>query len=130
MSPEERKAAQEKANEKFLPHWKVESGVLVYDGKGSSLQTAQDFGNFILMVDWKIEKGGDSGIYLRGSPQVQIWDPDIHPGKAGEGSGGLYNNQKNPSGPSVRADNPAGEWNRFRILMVGDKVTVHLNNQL
>ena len=46
------------------------------------------------------------------------------------GSGGLYNNQKNPSGPLANADNPIGEWNSFRILMIGDKVTVYLNNIL
>src|ERR1051326_910431 len=111
-------------------HWKVIDGVLTYDGKGQSLCSAKDYGDFELLVDWKIEKAGDSGIYLRGSPQVQIWDPDNHPGRPDEGSGGLYNNQKNPAAPSKRADKPSGEWNRFRILMIGDKVTVHLNDVL
>ena len=77
-------------------HWKAVDGVLVFDGKGRSLCTAKDYGDFEMLVDWKIEKKGDSGIYLRGSPQVQIWDT----GQGGEGgkigSGGLYNNQKNP----------------------------------
>jgi hypothetical protein len=54
---------------------------------------------------------------------VQIWD-------RAEGSGGLYNNQKNTSQPSKRADRPVGEWNRFRILMVGEKVHVFLNGEL
>ena len=57
-------------------------GALVFDGKGQSLSTAKDYGDFELLVDWKIEKDGDSGIYLRGTPQVQIWDNKI-------GSGGL-----------------------------------------
>src|SRR5262245_43555863 len=74
MTPEQREAAQKTANDKYLPHWKVEDGVIVYDGKGNNLQAAQDFGNFELFVDWKIESSGDSGIYLRGNPQVQIWD--------------------------------------------------------
>jgi hypothetical protein len=42
----------------------------------------------------------------------------------------LYNNQKNPSKPTVNADNPVGEWNHFRIRMVGDKVSVWLNDKL
>ena len=75
-------------------HWKAVDGILVFDGKGRSLCTAKDYGDFEMLVDWKIEKKGDSGIYLRGSPQVQIWDAD----QGGEGnkigSGGLYNNQK------------------------------------
>ena len=130
MSAEELATEQKKADEGAFQHWKAENGEIVYDGKNNSLCTSRDYGDFEMLVDWKIEKGGDSGIYLRGSPQVQIWDPDNHPGRPGEGSGGLYNNEKNPNGPSKRADNPVGEWNRFRILMIGDKVTVYLNDQL
>ena len=69
-----RKEKQKEANDKILPHWTVKDGVLDYDGKGNSLQTVKDYGNFELFVDWKIEPKGDSGIYLRGNPQVQIWD--------------------------------------------------------
>ena len=104
-------------------HWTVVDGVLHYDGKGDSLKTERDYGDVELYVDWKIGPKGDSGIYLRGNPQVQIWDDPI-------GSGGLFNNQKNPSTPTVKADRPPGEWNRFRILMVGDRVTIHLNDVL
>ena len=85
--------------------------------------TAKDYEDFEMYVDWKILAHGDSGIYLRGSPQVQIWDPAQWP----VGSGGLYNNQKNPKDPSECADNPIGQWNRFFIRMVGEKVTVVLN---
>lgn len=130
MKPEELAAAETKATTEALKHWKAENGEIVYDGKNNSLCTVKDYSDFEMLVDWKIPPRGDSGIYLRGSPQVQIWDPVNHPGRPNEGSGGLYNNQKNPSGPTHTADNPVGEWNRFRILMVGDKVTVYLNNQL
>lgn len=123
MSPDELAAAQAKANEKMRGHWTVQDGQIVYDGKNDSLCTARDYGDFELLVDWKIPPGGDSGIYLRGSPQVQIWDNP-------EGSGALYNNQKNPRTPLAKADNPPGEWNRFRILMVGERVTVFLNDVL
>ncbi len=126
MSPEELKEAQAKADESMRAHWKVEDGALVFDGKGESLCTAKDYADFEMYVDWKILPEGDSGIYLRGSPQVQIWDPAKWP----VGSGGLYNNQKNPNNPSVCADKPIGEWNSFRIRMVGEKVTVWLNDTL
>ena len=89
-------------------HWKVVDGVLIFDGKGRSLCTAKDYGDFEMIVDWKIEKGGDSGIYLRGSPQVQIWDTANRTVGAEVGSGGLYNNQKNPSKPTKVADKPIG----------------------
>jgi hypothetical protein len=107
-------------------HWKVEEGALVFDGRGEALCTIKDYGDFEMWVDWKILAEGDSGIYIRGLPQVQIWDP----ANSGIGSGGLYNNANNPSQPLVKADKPIGEWNRFYIKMVGDKVTVWLNDQL
>lgn len=123
MTSEQLQAAQAKADEQMRAHWRVEDGVLIYDGKGNNLCTAKDYANFELLIDWKIGKGGDSGIYLRGTPQVQIWDNPV-------GSGGLFNNQKNPSKPLVAADKPVGEWNRFRIKMVGERVSVWLNDQL
>ena len=126
MSREELTAAQKKADEIMRQHWQVIDGVLTFDGHGESLCTAKDYCDFELFVDWKIEKGGDSGIYLRGSPQVQIWDPAQWP----EGSGGLYNNQKNPSKPLKCADRPVGSWNTFYIKMVGERVTVYLNGEL
>jgi 3-keto-disaccharide hydrolase len=134
MTPDELAKAQEEADKIAHEHWKVEDGVLVYSGKGHmSLSTATDYGNFELYVDWKIKEFGDSGIYLRGTPQVQIWDPkDPNQLKNGcdKGSGSLWNNQKNPRFPDVVADNPIGEWNTFHIKMVGEKVTIHLNGKL
>jgi len=115
--------AQKKADKIAQDHWSVSEGVLVYDGKGQSLQTSKDYGDFEFFVDWKIGKKGDSGIYLRGAPQVQIWDDPV-------GSGGFYNNQKNPSKPLKVADKPVGEWNTFRIIMKGDKATIYLNGVL
>ncbi|HVU88222.1 MAG TPA: DUF1080 domain-containing protein [Pirellulales bacterium] len=128
-TPDALAAAQKQADEEMRAHWIVEDGVLKFDGKGRSLCTAKDYGDFELLVDWKILPDGDSGIYLRGSPQVQIWDPASKTA-AGVGSGGLFNNQKNPSKPSKVADKPIGQWNTFRIKMVGDKVSVWLNDEL
>lgn len=126
LTPEARAAAQAEADESLRAHWRVEDGALVFDGKGRSLATARDYTNFELRVDWKILPAGDSGIYLRGTPQVQIWDFTKHP----EGSGGLYNNQNNPSRPLVCADKPIGEWNTFEIRMVDERVNVKLNGRL
>ena len=68
-------------------------------------------------------------------PQVQIWDyTEKAKFKLGadKGSGGLWNNSAGAPGkdPLVLADKPFGEWNAFRIKMVGDKVTIHLNGKL
>jgi HEAT repeat protein len=126
MTPLELAKAQAEADERMRSHWRVLDGALVFDGKGESLCTASDYGDFELLADWKIEKAGDSGLYLRGSPQVQIWDPGANP----VGSGGLYNNQKGKNQPLEKADLTVGEWNSFRVIMIGERVTVYLNDKL
>lgn len=123
-------AEQAKADKAMLDGWKVENGELIFTGHGDNLCTVKQYGDFELLVDWKIQKDGDAGIYLRGTPQVQIWDTSRRDVGAEVGSGGLYNNQKNPSKPAVLADNAIGDWNHFRIIMVGDQVTVYLNGVL
>lgn len=132
LSPTEKNSRQKLANEKMAEHWQVKNGVLEFDGKGQNLVSAKNYGDFELWADWKITSKGDSGIYLRGCPQVQIWDPSDKGGHRDHsvGSGGLHNNKKNPNTPLKRADKPIGEWNQFRILMTGDKVTVYLNGEL
>jgi len=118
--------ATDKNREQAAQHWKIIDGALEYDGKWRSLRTTKDYANYELWVDWKIPPGGDSGIYVRGKPQVQIWDVT----RRKEGSGGLYNNKKHPRKPLVPADNPPGEWNTFYIKIVDDVVTVKLNGKL
>ena len=132
LSPEDGAVKQKQADDNMRAHWQAENGEIVFDGKGRSLCTSRDYADFEMLVDWKIPPHGDSGIYIRGTPQVQIWDPYTQRAQAGSqvGSGGLYNNQKNPSKPLKVADKPIGDWNRFRILMVGEKVHVFLNNEL
>jgi hypothetical protein len=123
MSDDDLAAAQRAADQRMLAHWRVEDGCLHFNGRGDSLCTVRDYADFELLVDWKIPPGGDSGIYLRGSPQVQIWDVPM-------GSGGLYNNVRHSSRPLARADRAPGQWNTFRIRMVGERITVWLNGVL
>jgi hypothetical protein len=130
MTEKELADAQNKANEKTKGDWIVKDGLLVFTGHGDNLATDKMYGDIEMYVDWKITEKGDAGIYLRGSPQVQIWDTSRRDAGAQVGSGGLYNNQVNPSKPLVVADNTIGQWNRFHIIMKGDKVTVWLNGQL
>jgi hypothetical protein len=137
--PEEARAAQiAKWTATMKEHWRVENGELVNDGKGDYATTEKDYGDFELLVEYKTVPGADSGIYLRGCPQVQIWDinqpsqpskPDRNPNK---GSGGLFNNTPKTPGrdPLVVADKPFGEWNQFRIVMTDSRVSVWLNGKL
>ncbi len=130
MKPKELAAKQKEADLKTKDNWSVRDGMIWFTGKGDNLCSVKEYGDFELYLDWRITKDGDSGIYLRGSPQVQIWDTSRTEAGAQVGSGGLYNNEKNPSAPLKVADNPVGEWNTFRILMTGEKVSVWLNGEL
>lgn len=135
--PADKRAEQIKAwTDDMLQHWKVENNELLNDGQGKYATTEKDYGDFELLVEYNMAPKGDSGIYLRNVPQVQIWDPtDPDPeGKLGraKGSGGLWNNTSGFPGkdPLVLADKPAGEWNKLRILMTGSRVSVWLNEKL
>ncbi len=130
MTADELQKAEQVANEKTKNDWIVKDGLLVFTGHGDNLATTKQYSDFEMYVDWKITKKGDAGIYLRGTPQVQIWDTSRRDVGAQVGSGGLYNNKKNQSKPLVVADNKIGEWNTFHIIMQGEKVTVYLNDIL
>jgi len=122
--------------EDMKQHWKVDNGELVNDGKGVYMTTDKEYGDMELLIEYKLLPKGDSGIYLRATPQVQVWDfneeADYWKHGADKGSGSLWNNNPNSPGkwPLVFADKPIGLWNRFRIRQLGDRTWVWLNGQL
>jgi hypothetical protein len=134
--PEEDRAKQDAAwTADMQAHWSADGAELVNDGKGKYATTVKEYGDFELLVDYKTVPLADSGIYLRGCPQVQIWDhtnPAEFKNGAEKGSGGLWNNSAGAPGkdPLVLADKPFGEWNHVRIVMVGSRVSVWLNDKL
>jgi hypothetical protein len=138
LSQEELAAKQQAWNADMAEHWRVDQakGEIVSDGHGVYLATEKDYGDFELYVDWlMVSHNGDSGIYLRSFPQVQIWDPDnpsVASVGAPKGSGALWNNNDDNPGkwPLVKADNPVGQWNTFRIKMIGSRVWVWFNGKL
>ena len=135
MSDEERAKFRQGSMEDVRKHWTVEGDELVNDGHGAYLTTEKDFGDYELLIDYKTVPKADSGIYLRGVPQVQIWDHTNAGEKkngADKGSGALWNNSPDAPGrfPPVVADKPFGEWNKFRIIQVGARTTVYLNDKL
>jgi hypothetical protein len=105
---------------------------------GPYATTEAEFGDIELLLEYKTVPKADSGIYLRGTPQVQIWDwhqkfnPKNPNRKPHLGSGGLFNNTPGSPGrdPLVLADKPFGEWNHFRIRQVGARTWVWLNAKL
>jgi hypothetical protein len=137
LTPEQLSAKQAEWNADRDKHWRVDTakGEIVSDGQGVHLATAKAYADFELYVDWlMVSPNGDSGIYLRNFPQVQIWDP-ANPREVAngvqKGSGALWNNNPDNPGkwPLVKADNPIGQWNTLRVRMIGDKVSIWLNGQ-
>ena len=114
-------------------HWRVDGKELVNDGEGAYLTTDAEFGDAEYQLDYRTVALADSGIYLRGCPQVQIWDTTEAGGKwkigADKGSGGLWNNEQHPRFPPVLADRPFGEWNTLRIRQLGARTWVWLNGK-
>jgi hypothetical protein len=132
----DKEAAVQKQQAAFREHWKAEDGILINDGKGPYATTDADYHDFELVLEYKLAPKADSGIYLRGTPQVQIWDTTEAGGNwkhdARKGSGGLWNNEKGSPGrdPLVYADRPIGEWNQLKIRLVGSRTWVWLNGEL
>ncbi|WP_164100748.1 3-keto-disaccharide hydrolase [Candidatus Laterigemmans baculatus] len=132
------KKSIEEQQAEFKEHWSVENGELVNDGHGPYATTEEEFGDIEFQLEYKTVAKADSGVYLRGTPQVQIWDTTVEGGKTGpprhaeRGSGGLFNNAEDAPGkhPLVHADKPFGEWNQLRIRQVGSRTWVWLNDKL
>lgn len=133
---DQREAAIEKQQAAFKEHWHAEDGELVNDGHGPYATTDEQFGDIQLKLEYKTVAKADSGIYLRGTPQVQIWDTTKEGGKwdrnADKGSGALFNNSKGAPGqlPLVHADKPFGQWNSLDITQLGSRTWVRLNDKL
>lgn len=138
LTGEKKDAALKKMREEFPTNWKAENGELVNDGHGPYATTEQEFGDMEFLIEYKTVPKADSGIYLRGVPQVQIWDKSqiFDPAKPTRrphlGSGGLFNNTPDTPGrdPLVIADKDFGEWNSFRIRQIGARTWVWLNDKL
>jgi hypothetical protein len=131
MGEEERAKLRAEDDATMRAHWSVQGGELVNDGEGAYLTTDVAYGDAEFVLEYKTVAKADSGIYLRGCPQVQIWDFTEAGGKwnlgADKGSGGLWNNEKHERFPPKLADKPFGEWNRLEIRQIGERVWVKLN---
>ena len=138
LAGEEKAANLKSQRAEFPQNWTVGNGELLNDGHGPYATTEEEFGDIELLVEYKTVANADSGIYLRGNPQVQIWDwnqvfdPKNPTRKPHLGSGGLFNNTPGKAGrdPLVIADKPFGEWNQFRIRQIGVRTWIWLNELL
>jgi HEAT repeat protein len=70
MTDKELAAKQKEADMEMRKNWSVDGGAIWFSGNGANLCSVEEYGDFEMLVDWRITKNGDSGIYLRGTPQV------------------------------------------------------------
>ncbi len=138
LQGEQKDASLAMQRKEFPDHWRVERGELVNDGHGPYATTEEEFGDIELLLEYKTVAGADSGVYLRGTPQVQIWDSNqkFDPAKPARlphmGSGGLFNNTPGTLGrdPFLVADKPFGQWNQLKIRQIGARTWVTLNGRV
>lgn len=121
-------------NQESKNGFKVDHGYLVNDpiqeeGKPhiryGNLRTSDEFEDFNLKIEVNIPKGNNSGIYLRGIYEVQIYDSYQKPLDS-HNMGAIYSRIT----PSIPAEKPPGEWQSFDITLCDRHVTVVLNDQL
>ncbi|HEY6091220.1 MAG TPA: DUF1080 domain-containing protein [Gemmatimonadales bacterium] len=115
--------------------WKAQAGTLTRVGAGGDIITTDQFRNFELTIDWKIEPGGNSGVFYRASedsdaiywnaPEMQVLDDAKHPDGQNPmtSAGAAYDLYPAPRG----AVKPGGEWNTARLIVNGNHVEHWLN---
>lgn len=104
--------------------WSVVDGILVNEPKANNLVSKQRFKDFKIEAEYRIEKGSNSGLYLRGRYELQILDDHGRPAES-HGHMGIYSRVA----PATNAGKPAGEWQTVEAVIVGNRVTVIHNGQ-
>ncbi len=116
----------------FPKNWKVVDGALTRVGRGADIITEDQYGDFELELEWKIEEGGNSGIkffvtedeskaHMTG-PEMQILGKR---GKSKTSAGACYGLYE----PVENVIRPAGEWNSARIVSKDRKIEHWMNGR-
>jgi hypothetical protein len=105
--------------------WRVADGLLRNAGRGANLVTDQKFEDFKLHLEFRVPKGENSGVYLRGRYELQVDDAaGLEP--SSHHLGGLYGFIE----PSENVAKPAGEWQTMDVTLVGRMLTYSLNGTM
>lgn len=114
---------------KTLPeNWKVGEGVIKVTGGGNPhLATAEKYGDFELRLQWRGMKDKyNSGLFIRSKPDLGSNQLNLARGS----EGAFINGKVEGAKPVGDLHKPAGEWNEWRIIAAGDKLTFYCNGQL
>jgi len=102
----------------------VVEGLLTNEKTSNNLVSERAFRDFTLVMEYKLEKDSNSGLYLRGRYELQVLD-DAGKDPSLTGHMSVYGRVA----PSVNASRPAGEWQTTEVTLVGNRVTVVLNGK-
>jgi hypothetical protein len=104
--------------------WTMQNGVLKSEKSGANLITDQKFDDFKLHVEFRIPKGSNSGVYLRGRYEVQVTDGvglEPSPDQLGAVYGFIT--------PSDMVAKAPGEWQSFDVTLIGRMITLDVNGK-
>jgi hypothetical protein len=104
--------------------WVVKDDAMGNAAGANNLVSEATFWNFKLHAEYRVGKGSNSGIGLRGRYEVQILEDYGKPPNK-HSNGALYSR----IAPAVNASKPPGEWQSYDIRLIGRTVTVVLNDQ-
>jgi len=110
--------------------WSMTDGVLVAKDH-ETLWTKDSYSNFILDLEFKVEKEANSGVFLRSSDIRNVLKAlEIQVHESADGSrygmvGAIYD----ACPPSKSMAKPVGEWNRFTITCKDGLVTLVFNGE-
>lgn len=106
--------------------WSAQNGMLVNeiakDQHGTDLVSVEKFKDFTVRYEYLVPKGANSGFYLRGRYEIQIFDDAGNPPAPG-GNGGIYS----VKAPDKNVSKPAGQWQEVEATIQGNRITVTLN---
>jgi hypothetical protein len=108
--------------------WSVRKGELICVARQKKMDLISDrlFRDFELQLDFKLGPGGDSGVFLRGRYQVQLFDTTKKMAPPKSACGAI----QGQIAPLRQAYFGPGRWNTLAVTLVGRQVTVVMNGQV
>ncbi len=122
--------------------WKVEDGVLKCSGQPAGyIRTCKEYTNYLLRLQWRFDKPGNSGVLMRLHSDDKVWPRSIEAQLQHENAGDIWNIDKFPMKVAQERTNdrhtvkahptnerPVGQWNDYEIKLQGTDLSLKVNN--
>ena len=135
-------------NVKMNEVWSVDpqEGILTCKGTPAGyIRTVDDYTNYVLRLEWRFKKAGNSGVLLRVVGPDKVWPKSIEAQlQSGEAGDFWLIDEARLNTPPARVDRgtprhrlrtrtnekPIGEWNQYEITVDGDRITLKVNGEV